>query len=185
MLEKLDTWDTELFLWLNRLHTPLMDVAMYWITDRLFWVPFYALIIFFLVRQFRWRGVWMVLAAIVAVGLADQVASSLFKPYFARFRPCHNPDIDQMVHLVRGCGGKYGFVSSHSSTTFALATLLWLLLRGQIRYVYLLFVWAFLVSYSRIYVGVHYPLDLAGGAAMGIMCAAGTALVYRKIVRQL
>jgi undecaprenyl-diphosphatase len=169
MIEKIKDWDTELFLFLNSLHTPLMDTAMYWITDRFFWIPFYALLMFFLIRRFKWQGVWMIIATVLAIALADQIASSVFKPYFLRNRPCYEESISQVVHVVRGCGGRYGFVSSHASTTFAFATLLWLLLRNALRNISYLFYWAFLVSYSRIYVGVHYPLDLFFGALVGIV----------------
>jgi undecaprenyl-diphosphatase len=111
----------------------------------------------------------MIIATVLAIAMADQIASSVFKPYFLRNRPCYEESISQVVHVVRGCGGRYGFVSSHASTTFAFATLLWLLLRNALRNISYLFYWAFLVSYSRIYVGVHYPLDLFFGALVGIV----------------
>jgi undecaprenyl-diphosphatase len=175
MIEQIKEWDTELFLFLNSLHTPLMDAAMYWITDRFFWFPFYGLVIFFLIRQYKWQGLWIVISVILAITLADQIASTVFKPYFLRKRPCYEEAISQIVHVVRGCGGQYGFVSSHASTTFAFAMLMWLLLRNRLSFISYLFYWAFLVSYSRIYVGVHYPLDLFFGALLGIVCAL---LVY-------
>jgi undecaprenyl-diphosphatase len=185
MLEKIKQWDTEVFLFLNGLHTPLMDTAMYWITDRFFWFPFYGLIIYFLIKRFKWEGVWMVIAIVLTVVLADKIASGLFKPYFARYRPCHEAAIQQLVHVVSGCGGQYGFVSSHSANTFAFALLMWLFLRRRVPYLYLLFFWALLVSYSRIYVGVHYPLDLLGGAFIGMICSCLMYLLYRLITKKL
>lgn len=181
MLEKIKQWDTEAFLFLNRLHTPVMDIAMYWITDRFFWFPFYALIIYFLIKKFKWQGLWMVITIVVTVIIADKVASGLFKPYFARYRPCHEGAIQQLVHVVNGCGGQYGFVSSHSANTFAFAMLMWLLLKETVSYIYYLFFWALLVSYSRIYVGVHYPLDLLGGALIGIICAWIMYALYKRV----
>lgn len=162
---------------------PVMDIAMYWITDRLFWIPFYILVIFFLIRHFRWQGFWMILTIIVAIIVADQTASSLFKPYFARNRPCHELSIQPLVHLVRGCGGQYGFVSSHSANTFAFAMLMWLMLKEVFAYTYYFFIWAILVSYSRIYVGVHYPLDLFVGAWVGIISALLCFSLYKWVRR--
>jgi undecaprenyl-diphosphatase len=179
MIEKIKEWDTQLFLMLNSLHTPLMDTAMYWITDRFFWFPFYGLIIFYLIRRYKWQGLWMIITIVLAITLADQIASAFFKPYFLRSRPCYEESIGQLVHLVRGCGGRYGFVSSHASTTFAFAMLMWLLLRNTHSSVSYLFYWAFLVSYSRIYVGVHYPLDLFFGALLGIICALLLYSLYK------
>jgi undecaprenyl-diphosphatase len=82
MIEKIKEWDTQLFLMLNSLHTPFMDIAMYWITDRFFWFPFYGLIIFYLLRRYQWQGLWMIITIVLAITLADQIASAFFKPYF-------------------------------------------------------------------------------------------------------
>lgn len=183
MIEKIKEWDTELFLFLNQLHIPMMDIAMYWITDRWFWFPFYGLIIFLLIKKFRMQGVWMVLTIIVAVALADQAASSFFKPYFSRYRPCHEVELQPIVHVVRGCGGQYGFVSSHAATTFSFAMIMWLLVRQTFRHIYFLFAWAAIVSYSRIYVGVHYPLDLVFGSMVGMSCALIGYLLYKYFER--
>ena len=179
MLEKIKDWDTQLFLYLNGLHTPLLDGAMYWITDRLFWVPFYLVIMLVVYRHYGLPGFWILLAVGLSVSLADQFTSSFMKPYFGRLRPCYNPEIQGVVHVVRGCGGQYGFASSHASTTFALASSLWLFLRGRFRYVWLMFAWAALVSYSRIYVGVHYPIDLAVGGFVGFLIALLVYLLFR------
>jgi undecaprenyl-diphosphatase len=181
MIEKIKEWDTELFLFLNRLHTPYMDTAMYWVTDKWFWFPFYGVLIFFLIRRYKRTGLWMIVATVLAITLADQIASAVFKPYFLRNRPCHEAAIGQLVHVVRGCGGQYGFVSSHASTTFAFATMMWLLLRHRVTFIVYLFYWAFLVSYSRIYVGVHYPLDIFFGALVGVICALTVFFIYKRL----
>lgn len=184
MLERIKEWDTELFIYLNGLHTPPLDVAMYWITDRLFWVPFYLLIILFVYKHYGLPGFWLLAAVGLSVSLADQFTSNLMKPYFARPRPCYDPDLLRVVHVVRGCGGQFGFASSHASTTFALATSLWLFLRRTFRYTWLMFGWAALVSYSRIYVGVHYPVDLVVGATAGAIIAWLVYLLTRIALRR-
>ena len=99
---------------------------------------------------------------------SDQASVQLFKNVFERLRPCHNPDINTMIHITGSCGAKYGFVSSHAANSFALAVFVGLLLRHHYRYIMTgMLLWAALVSYSRIYVGVHYPGDILGGAILG------------------
>ena len=171
MIETLKQMDIEAFLWLNGWHSAFWDAVMYAITYRLTWFPFYGLLIYWLARRYRWKAVWRVLALILIIVLADQTASGMFKPYFARLRPCHEPALQALVHTVGGCGGSYGFVSSHAANTFGLATALWLLLRREVKWARYVFVWAALVTYSRIYVGVHYPLDLIGGGLVGAFYA--------------
>lgn len=184
MIEQLKKWDTELFLYLNQHHTPWMDPFMYWITDTYFWYPMYAVIIFLVIRKYRLEGVFLIVAVILAVGLADYVASGLFKPYFGRLRPCHTVEIQKNVYVLRGCGGRFGFVSSHASTTFALATSLFVLTRKHFPYLVWLFPWAAMVSYSRIYVGVHYPLDILTGASIGVLCSLFVVFLYRILIRR-
>jgi len=183
MIEQLKVWDTRLFLELNQYHAPWMDTIMYWVTDTYFWYPMYAILIFFIIRNYKTEGLFMVLAAILAVGLADYVASGIIKPYFGRLRPCYTVEIQKSVFVLRGCGGQYSFVSSHASTTFALATSLFVLARDKMQYLIWLFPWAGLVSYSRIYVGVHYPLDILGGAIIGVLCTLLILFLYRHFVQ--
>ena len=107
----------------------------------------------------------MILAAVLAIVLSDQISVHAFKEVFLRYRPCHNLVLQSQVHLNGGCGGTYGFISSHAANTFALAMFLSLLFNGKIKYFTLfILVWASFVSYSRIYNGVHYPADIACGA---------------------
>ncbi len=111
----------------------------------------------------------MIILAGLAVTVSDLTAVHLFKNVFLRLRPCHEPSIAGMVHLVNDhCGGKYGFISSHASNSFALATFLSLLLGKKIRlFTLLIMLWAILLSYSRVYLGVHYPGDVIVGAIWG------------------
>lgn len=113
----------------------------------------------------------MVLApfVVIVIILADQISVNLFKEVFLRLRPCHNPEIKDLVHTINGaCGGKYGFVSSHASNTFALAVFVGSVFKKQVEWMlFTMFLWAAIVSYSRIYVGVHYPGDVLVGALLG------------------
>ena len=121
----------------------------------------------------------MLLTIAAAVAVADQLASSVLKPLTHRLRPCHELALQKLIHPVLECGGLYSFVSSHASTTFALATTLWLLLGKQYPLFKWVFLWAAVVSYSRIYVAAHYPLDVLAGTGLGILSAFLCVLVFR------
>ena len=170
--------DRELFLFLNGLNSPFMDVVMSYVSGRLFWLPLYAVLLAGLIYHYRAKVVPVLLAVALCVTVADQISSSILKPLVERPRPCHSPFIGSEVHIVDGCGGMYGFVSSHAANTFGLALLLWLLFRRRYPAVAWLFAWAVLVGYSRIYMGVHYPLDILGGYIVGAVSAIMSYKLY-------
>ncbi len=169
MVEKLEELDQQVFLFFNGLHNDFFDVVMYWITNKYTWFPFYGLLVLFLIWKYRWQGFYMVLAIGLTVVLCDQFTSSFMKPYFVRLRPCFEPDLEKIIHIVEGCGGQYGFASSHAANAFGFATIVWLLLRNTYRHLGWLFVWAAAVAYSRVYMGVHYPGDIIAGSLLGVL----------------
>ena len=167
----LSTIDSDLFLFLNGLHTDWMDKAMTLITDMWVWMPLYFLLIYWTVKQYGKRWWWIVLSVCVVVLCSDQLASHVCKPLFQRLRPCYNSDFQDFIYLPKGlAGGKYGFVSSHAANTFAVATFLTAVLtKSRPWTAILLFFWAFVSSYSRIYIGFHYPGDIVCGAVLGVL----------------
>lgn len=175
MIETIRYAEYEWFLWLNSFHSPLWDTIMYWVTHRFTWLPLYVLIIYYIFRYIRYNSWYKLTFILISVGLSDRITSGLMKPYFHRYRPCHDPAIQNLVHVVGGCGGQYGFASSHAANTFAFAMAFALIGGKDKRWKYFLFLWAILVSYSRIYVGVHYPTDLIAGALVGILT---TFIIY-------
>ncbi len=179
LINTLKNWDTQLFLFLNSKHNSFFDVVMFWASHRYFWIPLY-LFFFFLVIKYYGKQVWLVvLAAILLIVLSDQISVHAFKFVFLRYRPCHNLILQSQVHLNDGCGGMYGFISSHAANTFALAMFLFLLLRDKLKHIgWFMFPWAAFVSYSRIYNGVHYPADVACGAIVGM----GIGVLVYKIL---
>jgi undecaprenyl-diphosphatase len=181
-IEKIEQFDVSLFLWLNKFHSPFFDVLFEWITYKFTWIPLYVFFLYLIIKKYGKQSVWYIVGAVLAVALADQISVHFFKEVLQRYRPCHNLEIKQMVHLINNhCGGKYGFVSSHAANTFAIATYMLLVLPFLNKLSkYTLVFWAALVSYSRIYVGVHYPADIVVGGLLGIICGimAFKAITY-------
>lgn len=181
MRDIINQLDTDLFLWLNGHSVPWLDPTIVWVTTRNNWFPFYALLIGWLVYRYRTQAVGLLLTIIAAVALGDQLASSVLKPLTLRLRPCHVPTLQKFIHSIVDCGGQYGFVSSHAATTFALSTSLWLLLGERHSWMKWAFLWAALIAYSRIYVGVHYPLDVLAGTGVGVLSAVLCVATYRLV----
>ncbi len=185
MIELLEKVDKELFLYLNQMHSPFWDAIMVFVSEKLVWIPFYLSIIGYLIWRYRKQSIFMLLMAVVAIGLADFVASGVFKPYFLRLRPCHDPSLAAFVNIVQGCGGQFGFMSSHAATSFALAVFFNLILADRyLVFKIVLVAWAVVISYSRIYLGVHFPGDIIGGALLGsflaYVCSLGYTILLNK-----
>jgi undecaprenyl-diphosphatase len=168
MIEALTELDKQLFLYLNGLHAGWLDPIMLYISQTYIWIPLYLLLLFFILKNFG-RDSWIpLLGILVTIVLSDQITSSVIKPLFERLRPSREPSLSGMVHIVNGYkGGLYGFVSSHAANTFGVSLFVWVLFRSEYKWLWVLFIWATIVSYSRIYLGVHYPGDILGGMAIG------------------
>ena len=174
--------DTNLFLFLNGMNSPAWDVIFYWVTSKTFWIPLYIFLFYLTYLKFKWKAFSVVIFIGFMLLIADQTSVKLFKNDFERLRPCHHRQITDLVHLVNGCGGQFGFVSSHAAYSFALAIFSGLLLRSKYKYILsLMLFWATLVSYSRIYVGVHYPRDILGGAILGSVVGLFVFWIMRVI----
>ena len=181
LFEIVEQVDKDLLLYLQSLSAPLLDQVMAAITETYVWIPLYLLLIFALFKQFGWQTIYSLVAVAIVITLSDQITSSLMKPLFGRFRPCHDPEIGHLVRIVTKCGGQFGFVSSHAANTFSVATFFILLFRKSHAYFWVLIIWPVVVSYSRIYLGVHYPLDILGGAVVGILLGILVFFSTRKL----
>jgi undecaprenyl-diphosphatase len=183
MYEALVDFDRNLFLALNSMHSPMMDSVMWWITGRFIWIPLYAFMAYFLYRKFGNQALFMVLFGAILITLSDQ-GSVMLKNFFERERPCHDEFISLLVHTVNNkCGGKFGFVSSHASNTMAVFAYLMLLTRHSFSRKLMVAIgfWVLIVSYSRIYLGVHFPADIIGGWLVGILAGFITYVIYRLV----
>lgn len=166
-IESIKQLDQSIFLFFNGMHNSFWDAVMTLFTQTGTWAVFYLTIVFFIIRKYRMKAIVILLLLAMIVLISDQF-SVLIKETVKRFRPSHEPAIQDLVHFVNRRGGLYGFFSSHATNTFAVAMFTARLFKN-IRYQVLIFFWAVLVCYTRIYLGVHYPLDLLTGAVVGIL----------------
>jgi len=170
--------DQQLFLFLNSHNSPFWDTVMYAISGRVIWAPLYLAILLYLGFKYKRKFLIIIPFIIIAVTLADQVSVQLFKNIFMRLRPCHEPSLAGMVHLVKGeCGGLYGFVSSHASNSFNVAFLSLMFIKKR-WYTISIIIWASVIGYSRIYLGVHYPGDVVCGSMVGAFIGWGLYKLY-------
>ncbi|WP_089119082.1 phosphatase PAP2 family protein [Cellulophaga lytica] len=169
MLEELIQYDTNFFLYLNNLGTSTWDGFWMFVTNKKSSIPLYAVLLFFTYKQVGLKKTFLILVSVgILIGATDQLAN-FFKYGIARLRPCHNPDLDGLVRLVKSsCGGKYGYFSAHAANSFAVAVFFGNVLKDKFKYIkVLLLTWAAFVAYSRIYIGVHYTLDVTTGIVIG------------------
>ena len=186
--------DTEVLLAINGWHAPWADTVMWIISAKTTWIPLYLLLIGLLVWRYRkpaptsvkWLHkipvcVVMIVAIVAAVGLADFIASGILKQWVARPRPSRVAELEGVLHLVNGYkSGRYGFVSSHAANTMAVALLFSLIWRNRTATIGLM-LWVAANCYSRMYLGVHYPLDILGGLMVGTV----VAIVARWVLKRL
>lgn len=183
MIETLIQLDHALSITINHFHAPWLDTLMELISGKFTWVPLYALLLFILYRKFGWKSLTvMVVSIVLSIVLSDQI-SVAFKNEFERLRPCHHPEVSQLLHLIVGCGGKFGFVSSHAANTMALAIFIGMVMRKNWVSVMMLS-YALLNSYSRVYLGKHYVADVVGGMVLGAIIGYGIYSLAMLILRR-
>ena len=179
-MEEIILEDKQAMIFLNNLGSSTFDPFWILVSEKWFWIPLYVIFLYFLYKNFNKKSLFYILL-FVALGItaSDQIAN-IFKFGFERLRPCHDPSLEGLLREVK-CGGKFGFYSAHSSNSFFVATYLTILLGKKIKQLpYFLFVWAAIVAYSRVYLGMHFPGDIIVGAIMGILLALFFGTLAKK-----
>lgn len=181
MLEFLKNSDRDTFLYLNGLHNGFCDLLMPYLSTSWAWTPLFAWWLYEVYKRYAKKTALIILFVLALIAASDQ-GSGLIKKSVKRYRPTHNTEISEKVHTVDGYkGGQFGFISSHAANAFAIAMFVFLLMRPAKKMLAIsVFGYAILTSYSRIYLGVHYPLDILGGALLGTILAVIFSKIYFK-----
>ena len=192
MLEEILRIDTELFLYLNNLGTSSFDAFWSFLSRKEANIAVYLSGILFFLKNKGFKSykiksldVFYIFSIVLVMILISDQSANIFKDSFQRLRPCHDQLIKDSVRLVKeGCGGKYGFFSAHASNSFSLAVFFGLLFKDFSKYpIYFTLIFASLISYSRIYLGVHYPLDIIFGALFGMINGLVIYSIHERILK--
>ncbi|HIP35565.1 MAG TPA: phosphatase PAP2 family protein [Crocinitomix sp.] len=185
MTEKLEQLDKAILLLINGNHSPFFDELMWQISHQLIWLPFYIFILIYALKKLnRQKIVFFMVGVGFCFLLADRISVIAFKDIFMRYRPTHHLELKYLMHTYTFpdgssyLGGLYGFVSSHSANFFAFSTYLFLWFKSFNNKWLFIFIWACLIGYSRIYLGVHYPSDVFVGGLLGILIGF---IIYKMI----
>ncbi|WP_163325628.1 phosphatase PAP2 family protein [Draconibacterium mangrovi] len=157
--------DKDVFLFLNGFHNEFWDTMIILITRQETWIPFFASILFYIIKNYRSKSILILIAIGLLIAATDQF-SNVIKDSVQRLRPTHDPAISHLVHIFFGKGGQFGFVSAHAANSVAILVLTSRIFKNR-SYYFLTLAWVLVFCYSRIYVGVHYPLDLICGGLIG------------------
>lgn len=156
-----------------------LDAVIPFVRNENFWAPLYIFLLVYAILNFKKSGLIWCLFFFAAFGCSDYVNSSILKPLFDRLRPCNTPELQSMMYVLVPCGGGKSFPSSHAANHFAMAVFSAITFYKHARYAWIPFLlWALLVSYAQVYVGVHFPLDVLGGAIVGSFFGALFALLF-------
>ena len=160
----------------------LFDHIMPWIRTSNNWIPLYIVLLAYIIYKWRINAWKWVLLALLNVGLTDQISSSIFKPLFHRLRPCADPEImHQSRLLLDHCSGGFSFTSSHAANHFGIAVFIMMTLQPFLKnYRFIFLVWAAMIAYAQVYVGVHFPLDIFVGAIIGIIVGYFNGKLFHK-----
>lgn len=183
MLDAILSLDDSLTLAINQAYSASADTLMIIISDKKTWIPLYLGLLFLIQKVFGWKRAFFIVVFIVLnVVLTDQI-SVLFKESFMRLRPCHDPDLSSLLHLAHGCGGKFGFVSSHAANTIGLAVLFSLIMKHR-GITIAMAAFALVNGYSRIYLGQHFLGDVLGGYLLGALIGYLVYLALQYTVKR-
>lgn len=180
MLEELVQYDKELFLWLNNMGNTTWDGFWMFVTNKLSSIPIYLGLLILSYRKLGLKKIILLLVTIALLITVTDQLSNFFKYGVQRLRPCYDPDVNSLMRLVKNsCGGKFGYFSAHAANASAVAFFFVFLFRKQVKYLgAALIIWALVVAYSRVYIGVHFPLDVITGLLIGLLMSWLFAKLY-------
>ncbi len=168
-METLQNLDHIIFHWINHdISNVFFDYFFTFIRNKVVWLPLYLFLIAFFIFNFKTKGIIIILIAFVTIGIADFTSSSLIKPAVERLRPCNDVASNPKIISRVTCGSGYSFPSSHATNHFAIGIFFFLIfLKISKKFAYFFPIWALLISFAQVYVGVHYPFDILTGILIG------------------
>lgn len=186
MIDLLLTRDIELLIYLNNLGTPQWDGFWLFFSNKYSAIPLYLVLLYVAYKKFGLKKTFVAVMFVVLLIITSDQTSNLFKFGFKRLRPCHNECIFHLIRLVGNrCGGLYGYFSAHAANTMATAIFFGLLLKSKRNYLFsILIIWALVVSYSRIYMGVHFPLDVVTGMLFGLIYGSLFYIFFKVFLKK-
>lgn len=186
-MQALHDWfvQTDFAMW-YKLHATwrsgILDATMPFVRNQFFWVPLYMFLAVYMPVNYRRQGIFWCVLFILCFAFGDFISAHLVKPFFHRTRPCNDPRLAKALHLIVERSSGYSFPSSHAANHFALGTFMAATLGGRNTWViFAALLWATLVAYAQVYVGVHFPMDVIGGGLIGVVIGLLMAVVYRKV----
>ncbi len=185
-MEELIQLDKELFLYLNNLGTSTWDGFWLFMTEKFYQIPLYLVLLFFFYKYFGIRGTIITLVLVAAlITVSDQLANLFKYVLFMRPRPCRAEGVAEFTRFIAERCGRYGYFSGHATNSMALAFFTGLALQKHLKYIFpFMVIWAIIVSYSRIYVGVHYPGDVITGMVVGILLGLGAFKLHAFLIQK-
>ncbi len=178
MLDWLLSVDRDLFVFLNGMGSETWDAFWLAITKKFTWVPFFGIILYLLIKHLGWRHVLLIVIIITLILTVTDQTTNLIKSYFQRLRPVNAPELENLMRIVQR-RNSYSFFSGHAANSMAVAMFLYIVLKRYLKYMGFVFIWPLIFAYSRIYLGLHYPLDIMCGYLYGILMALIFFQLYR------
>jgi len=181
MLEEILRWDRETFIYINSLGIEQYDTFWNTITDFYTWTPLFLVFLYLFFAKFPKKKALLLIASLLFMVLLVTTLTDLTKEVVARLRPNNDEEINTLIRILRS-PTNYSFFSGHAASSFSIATLVFLFIRRKFRWAWLFYIWPILFAWSRIYLGVHYPVDIIVGTLVGVFCAFLTYQLYKKLI---
>ena len=183
MLERILNLDTRVFIYLNSLGSETFDVYWAFLTSQINWIPFFLLILYLVVKNNHWKAVLLIVLFVGLTVLITNETTDFFKESFERLRPNNEPFLEGKIRALKD-PQSFSFISGHASNSTAVITFIYLLFRKKYPWVCLFFIWPLIFGYSRIYLGVHFPLDIISGMLIGLIYAFLIYLFFKAFLKK-